>query len=285
MDLDWSIIENPERKWHEDRKRTIGSSDMPIIMGLSPYKTALDLWKLKTGLVEPEKQNFAQARGTEMEPIAREWFNNKTGLNFKPKAFKHKERERFTASLDGWDEETRQAVEIKFSGSKDHLMAKAGTIPPHYMAQCQWQYIVSGAVKIFYLSYQHDDSVILEVPKPNKQEIEHMLYVAESFLELVDHKQMPALSDKDEMVLDSSELIELAKEYELKISLINEQQKLADEIKEKLIEAAKAAGHKKVAIGNVSITKSTRKGSIDTSKWQDAEKYRKPDTEYYVVRL
>jgi putative phage-type endonuclease len=281
-DLDWSIIENPERKWHEGRKRTIGSSDIPIIMGLSPYKTPLQLWQLKTGLVEPEAQNFAQARGTEMEPVAREWFNNKMNLNFKPKSFA---KGRMTASLDGWNEATKQAVEIKFSGKDDHGLSCTGIVPPHYLAQVHWQYYVSDAEKIYYLSYQPNDSVIIEVPKPTERELQRLIDGALKFIEMVDNKIPPPLTDMDQMIVEDQELVSLAREYETYMSIIKMNQEKADAIKEKLLESAKGIGHKRIAIGAVSITKATRKGSIDTSSWAEAELHRKPDTEYYVVKL
>lgn len=47
-------MEQAERNWLEDRKRGIGGSDAACIVGLNPWKSNVDLWKEKVGLVVPE---------------------------------------------------------------------------------------------------------------------------------------------------------------------------------------------------------------------------------------
>ena len=50
-----------------DRQAWIGASDVPTILGLNPYKTALSLWYEKTGQSEPFEGNEATRRGDYME--------------------------------------------------------------------------------------------------------------------------------------------------------------------------------------------------------------------------
>jgi len=42
------------QQWLEERKKGIGASDAAVILGLSPYKDTVQLWKEKTGRVEAE---------------------------------------------------------------------------------------------------------------------------------------------------------------------------------------------------------------------------------------
>lgn len=42
-----------DEEWREFRKNGIGGSDVAAIMGISPYRTALDVWLEKTGRKEP----------------------------------------------------------------------------------------------------------------------------------------------------------------------------------------------------------------------------------------
>ena len=54
------------------RNRCIGSSDAPIILGVSPWATSHDLWLQKTGQVPPFKENAAMRLGTVLEePLLR----------------------------------------------------------------------------------------------------------------------------------------------------------------------------------------------------------------------
>ena len=42
-------MEQKSEEWLDWRKKGIGSSDAPIIMGVSPWKTPFELWEEKTG--------------------------------------------------------------------------------------------------------------------------------------------------------------------------------------------------------------------------------------------
>lgn len=57
-----------------ERAKGIGGSDIPVILGLSPYKTPLDLYLQKRGLWEDEFESEAAHWGSVMEPVlAREY--------------------------------------------------------------------------------------------------------------------------------------------------------------------------------------------------------------------
>lgn len=53
----------------EERRKGIGGSDVAVILGLSPYKTPLDLWMQKRGLWEDQSESEAAYWGTVMEPV------------------------------------------------------------------------------------------------------------------------------------------------------------------------------------------------------------------------
>jgi putative phage-type endonuclease len=57
--------------WLEFRKGGIGSSDAPIIAGVSPYSTPYQLWEIKTRRKTEWIGNFATRRGHAVEPKAR----------------------------------------------------------------------------------------------------------------------------------------------------------------------------------------------------------------------
>jgi putative phage-type endonuclease len=54
---------------HAQRVKHIGASDMPAILGLSPWASAMDIWFVKTGKVKPEDtENAAADIGSALEP-------------------------------------------------------------------------------------------------------------------------------------------------------------------------------------------------------------------------
>ena len=59
-----------------DRRTFLGGSDAAAVMGLSPWKTPVELWRLKTGKVEPEGMDPARRkileRGHKLEPFIRD---------------------------------------------------------------------------------------------------------------------------------------------------------------------------------------------------------------------
>src|SRR5262245_21676530 len=53
-----------------NRQHFIGASDISAILGISPWKTPLQLYLEKTGQAEPEKEKPVLRRGQRWEPIA-----------------------------------------------------------------------------------------------------------------------------------------------------------------------------------------------------------------------
>ena len=65
-------IEPNSPEWHSARRTGVGGSDIVAILGISPYKTPLELWRLKRGLDVPDAASNEALRGQYMEPhIAR----------------------------------------------------------------------------------------------------------------------------------------------------------------------------------------------------------------------
>lgn len=66
-----------------DRDKYIGGSDIPIIMGISPFKTRFDLLLEKAGVKENEfTGNSYTEYGNVIEPKIRDYINKQLGKNF-----------------------------------------------------------------------------------------------------------------------------------------------------------------------------------------------------------
>lgn len=61
-------VKTPEQIWLEERKTGIGGSDAAAVIGMSPYKTNVDLFRIKTGLkVDTVSSNNAMKYGKAAE--------------------------------------------------------------------------------------------------------------------------------------------------------------------------------------------------------------------------
>ena len=94
-----------------DRHKYIGGSDIPIIMGLSPFKTRFELLQEKAQIRENDfAGNEYTEYGNVMEDKIRQFINTEYGANFvEDKTI----REDLRYHADGFDVSGRQLLEIK----------------------------------------------------------------------------------------------------------------------------------------------------------------------------
>jgi putative phage-type endonuclease len=162
-------------EWVEKRRKRIGGSEVASILGISPYRSAYDLWMEKTGKKEPEDlSNLPHIiRGHLGEETCRMIIEQEMLKAFRPKMWNHPTLEYIGASDDGWNIDDNILLEIKCMGKANHARAAAGEIPPHYACQCQYNLYVSQAVKCLFISFRPEDGTkhVIEVfPDPKEQE-------------------------------------------------------------------------------------------------------------------
>ncbi len=105
--------------WLAWRRKGLGASDAPIVLGLSEYKTPFQLWQNKLNLLPDEPSSFIAEMGHKFEGRARAQFALETGIDLKPDICKeHPEFPHLRASLDGDCSERRVFAEIKLVGKK-----------------------------------------------------------------------------------------------------------------------------------------------------------------------
>lgn len=128
-----------------ERKNYIGGSDVPIILGISSYKTPYQLYLEKLGIIESKREMTEQQYwGTILEPIIISEFekrNNKKVLTEFP-TFTHKTESYLCANVDGLvmndNSEAETILEVKCS--HQFMASEWGTnesdvIPMQYLAQ------------------------------------------------------------------------------------------------------------------------------------------------------
>lgn len=242
-------------EWLEFRSTRIGASDVPIIMGKSPYKTALELWREKKGEIQPKNsQNPAINKGHEYEPIARKIYEDATGLVYSPAVFVRNTLDYLMASLDGYNYETRTAVEIKYQGLATHL---SDVIAEHYMIQMQTQMLVSGCTMVYLISYNPEalDSPIraIEVTADKKMQSEILAAVIK-FKQSLDDGIPPDATSRDYVELDLvSYATELIERYKAASQKRDEAQEECDLVRATLGEVLDQRGILAAKYGSVKI--------------------------------
>lgn len=134
--------------WHKARSAGIGSSDAGAIIGVSPYSTAVDVWKTKLGQKPKRKpwlDDYADF-GTWFEPYIREFCEAEHGIEIIDGAdlgtLQSVEWGRALANIDGLDVTNGVVEEYKTTTDK------WSSIPAHYEAQVQHQIFVTGVNEI-----------------------------------------------------------------------------------------------------------------------------------------
>lgn len=139
---------------HEERKKTLGASEISAACGRSRYQTRAELWELKTGRRKPFEGNRYTGWGNRLESvIAEAYFEQTPGLDRlessppvqvtgKPWAATP---DRLVWTQANKTDKPDWILECK-TASKDDDWGPSGSldIPPEYYDQIQWQLYVTG---------------------------------------------------------------------------------------------------------------------------------------------
>lgn len=151
------IILNSDEEWKAERRKGIGASDAAAILGMSPYKTNVELWEEKVGLRIPEdiSDKPAVEYGHAAEPYLRELFaldhpELQLWYDGPYKIIRNSEYPFIQASPDGELVEKSTGriggLEIKTTEIKNPRQWDEwkDQVPQHYYCQVIWQMISTG---------------------------------------------------------------------------------------------------------------------------------------------
>jgi putative phage-type endonuclease len=139
--------------WLDARRNVVGSSDIPVITGNSPYRTSLfTLWAVKTGKaapapIDPETQELFDL-GHAMEDVIAQRYTVATDRPVKRvrDLLVSKTTPWHGASLDRVSARKgeRRIVEVKWVPHRHWLTDGPEPVPAHVQDQVQWQLMVTG---------------------------------------------------------------------------------------------------------------------------------------------
>ena len=135
-----------EKEWLAYRRKGIGGSDVAALLGISPWRTARDLYydKLNIAAVEDNENNWvALEMGHLLEPLVAKIFQHRTGYKIYQvkKMFQHPKYPWMLADVDYFVElpdGTTAILEIKTTNynAKDHWWLNGEeTVPVYYETQ------------------------------------------------------------------------------------------------------------------------------------------------------
>lgn len=183
-ELKFNVVTHSDRaSWLQWRHGGIGSSDAPVIQGVSRYTKydRLLFEKVMPVAIEDNSNSYIKNRGNKIEKLIREYYEKEIGKALPAVSCVNKLREYQIATLDGSDG-IDLIIEIKLLTSRDPnktLNAEApgylkwraamdGKVPEEYIPQIQHQLAVTGFNKCIFLGYAEiRTKKTLEITKEN----------------------------------------------------------------------------------------------------------------------
>jgi len=132
-----------------DRRKWIGGSDVAAILGISPWKTPLQLWNDKTQPAMPETDAARLRvlnRGKRMEPYILDMIRDEHGVNVIAANERYTDQavDYFACEIDAEaQDEMRGHINIEIKTVHPFKVKEWGeeltdALPLHYLAQVQW---------------------------------------------------------------------------------------------------------------------------------------------------
>ena len=205
------VCDNREDWLQARRQQGIGGSEAAAAIGMSPWKTPLQLWREKLGIEQPKdlSGNAAVEQGVQMEPILRDFYmacHPEYTLEYRPYDILYQaEYPWLFATLDGelLDSDGRHGVfECKTATPKGKAgwdEWNNGHLPSHYMIQVCHQLLATGYefVRLFACLYSLDGTKTLKEYEIEREDVlddlDWLLHEEERFMRYITTGMMPPM--------------------------------------------------------------------------------------------
>jgi len=180
-----------------DRQKYLGSSDAAAILGISPWRTELDVYldKIEGRQADDPAKLKIFKRGTRLEPYILDMLVEETGLELIKRGERYQDqRHAFLAAEIDAEAATGENIEAKSVnqfGAKEWGAEMTDQIPVHYTAQAMHGMMVTGARRtIFPVLIGIDDFRIYQVDRDDET-IEFMRAKEVEFWQRVQDRNPP----------------------------------------------------------------------------------------------
>ena len=124
-----------------ERVGRIGSADVGAILGLNPYRSALDVWQTIRGEYQADLSEVLRVSiGRDLEALGLEEYSRRTGRSVERiGTLTHPKKPHLSATPDGYDREAKAVVEVKCTFARWYVP------PEYYWCQVRWQALLMNA--------------------------------------------------------------------------------------------------------------------------------------------
>lgn len=194
---------SPEAEKQAARRSFLGGSDAAAVLGLSRWKTPLQLWGEKTGNLVPEdiSGKLHVRLGNRLEQVVAELFEEETGLKVRriSESQTHPKYPFLRAQIDRRIVGAEEILEIKTASGFKAKEWEDDNIPGEYILQCLHQLMVTGKKRchiacliggnqqFVYKIIERDDEMIADLERKEVEFWERFVVPG----------LMPAVSDAD----------------------------------------------------------------------------------------
>lgn len=162
----------PDRAaWLAERRTGIGGSDIAAILGVSPYRTAVDVWMDKLGQAAPVEENEPMYWGTVLEDVVAREYSLRTGIKV--------ERINRVVRRPGADWMLANLDRICWQNGQMPVVRRTGRIVSRHALECKTASAWKSDV------WTHADD-IGDTPLPVEYTAQVMWYMAVADLDVVD---------------------------------------------------------------------------------------------------
>ena len=179
--------------WLQHRRKSIGGSDAPSIIGLNPYSSPYTVWADKLGELPPKEDNEAMRLGRDLEDYVAKRFTEETGKKVRREnniiinpdyPFAHANVDRVIIGEDA-------GLECKTTSILNVKRFKNGEYPPTYYVQCVHYMMVTGAKKWYLAVLVLGQGFYWYEIERDEEEIAALAKSEEDFWKLVESRTAP----------------------------------------------------------------------------------------------
>ena len=231
----------PYEEWLDFRKTGIGGSDASVVCEMNRYKSPVELWMEKTNRQPPQEVGESAYWGTQLEPIVREEFSKRTGLEVKlAKCILQSEEHPFMqANLDGvcHDPKLGDCIFEAKTASAFKIGEWENSIPDEYMLQIQHYMAVTGFKAAYIAVLIGGNTFRWELVKRDEEIISALIGLEKEFWNCVQTDTPPQLDGSDATAKFLAEKFSVSKKSQIELpenaaDLIRKYETVSEQIKE-----------------------------------------------------
>jgi len=177
-------------RWRDEEGRCVfGASDVPVLMGASPYKTRGELFadKLNEPVVQSDSAVFR--RGNLLEKPLLEAASDFLGVNISTPEWVYRE-DRFSVSLDGVDHWDEPSVVVEAKTTTRYSINDASDLPVEWLWQGWTQQAVLNC-PVWFSVLDRDLKISMVCCPENREAIDSLRLEAEVFGDWIDQGVVP----------------------------------------------------------------------------------------------